>query len=1155
MVQYTVNISEDKKYLVADLKQCRQHLDRLLLVRSLKSSSSEIAKLTLERESLNENMNKILIKWKEEWKIILSFIPDFMTKILEILESNSNGIINVEDVIFGMTMEFIRCVTLCISPKRIGRYWPTDVKWLPRIVEWLEQCLSLDKCSNWSNLYVLALWLSSAVRTPFDLNRFDHEIVKSNDGTQNHTMQHRIDYAIRSIVTDHSLLPVVHLLAGGFYSRPDIIRTSSRLEQFVGLLLQKLQNQSTVYEQVCCLRIFATLMKVVDRETIHSLVEQIMEPMFDLVKSEHELIAKLSIKILGRSALTRIRPRLFKWRYSCGTRIISTPKSSELKEIGRSSLYSSNEFNIDQADDNEEEEFDIEDLPTNFETVIQIFLHHLNHQSSIVRFSIAKYLASICSRLPYNFSEEILTYIIEDLCSEAQDDTAWHGACLALAEFVRRGYVRIDRMKQIVDVVQRALFYEHIKGSFSLGTHVRDSAAYICWSMARAYDPRLIGQFVVSHLAPLLICVVCFDRQLNCRRAASAVIQELSGRTQRFPNWIDVISRTEFHDLSLLEHTYLELGVHFATYEEFRSSIIQHLCVNKIIYWDPTIRRLAAKTLGLICGKLNFSISNSEDALKLLELALGPDLNGRHGSIQAIAHLIKYDNKLDPTDVKIESIIQELTVRNLFVGIGGDLMRESCMLLMKEYFRRQKQLPNSSLEYKTTWINLMLNTLTTETAFVQDQIIETVPAFIEITFNDASTCEPFLKTLVSIIENQCVQYHSISNICRSLMKLNLKTLSFEWLKRFVEAISNFINKVFDNPLRNSETVADAISTMVRLIDFNSELWSLDLFQILIRCLDDHTITNKGDVGLFVRIAAIKSIDPIDNGLLSKLDSHSLLRIIQLITSEAVFHRKKSFALSIEKLNLISKWKNLPNDVLPADIIQILNNFGSIETCSNDMDEGWDKNVEQYKQLLKLFSCDRLTYNLWPGIVCVMQDPGFQSSIKLIIRYLCELKPLEREQVLKTFLQFFRDHSKDIRLSIPCLISAKQLLLQVPTTVEFQLEIAELSWMTCHGSLNPKKYIFAIDVFCSLIPLETEKKNQNLNNSFRYLYVLLGHRFPRVRSYTATELFTSLLSIDDADHMESLFEVTEILQQTDWLNLEDSKQSRVRISNLIKSMSV
>ena len=60
--------------------------------------------------------------------------------------------------------------------------------------------------------------------------------------------------------------------------------------------------------------------------------------------------------------------------------------------------------------------------------------------------------------------------------------------------------------------------------SCSVGAHVRDAAAYVLWAFARAYTPGALGD-AASHLAPALITLACYDREVNCRRAAAAAFQ------------------------------------------------------------------------------------------------------------------------------------------------------------------------------------------------------------------------------------------------------------------------------------------------------------------------------------------------------------------------------------------------------------------------------------------------------------------------------------------------------------------------------------------------------------------------------------------------------------------------------------------------------
>ena len=150
-----------------------------------------------------------------------------------------------------------------------------------------------------------------------------------------------------------------------------------------------------------------------------------------------------------------------------------------------------------------------------------------------------------------------------ELFSPRETDGAWHGGCLALAELGRRGLLLPHRLPevnvfsgviyhitsfcpQVVPHILAGLVYDQRKGNFSIGSHIRDAACYVCWAFARAYEPQVpsvvrssrhIGKFPFQVLAPYvqeiasaLLTTSVFDREVNCRRAASAAFQENVGR-------------------------------------------------------------------------------------------------------------------------------------------------------------------------------------------------------------------------------------------------------------------------------------------------------------------------------------------------------------------------------------------------------------------------------------------------------------------------------------------------------------------------------------------------------------------------------------------------------------------------------------------------
>ncbi len=48
----------------------------------------------------------------------------------------------------------------------------------------------------------------------------------------------------------------------------------------------------------------------------------------------------------------------------------------------------------------------------------------------------------------------------------------------------------------VVPVVLKALIYDERRGLSSVGANVRDSACYVCWSFARAYEPTELKPYV-----------------------------------------------------------------------------------------------------------------------------------------------------------------------------------------------------------------------------------------------------------------------------------------------------------------------------------------------------------------------------------------------------------------------------------------------------------------------------------------------------------------------------------------------------------------------------------------------------------------------------------------------------------------------------------
>ena len=67
---------------------------------------------------------------------------------------------------------------------------------------------------------------------------------------------------------------------------------------------------------------------------------------------------------------------------------------------------------------------------------------------------------------------------------------------------------------KLMDIsLKQALHYDIRRGPHSVGSHVRDAAAYVCWAFGRAYYHSDMRN-VLDQLAPHLLTVACYDREV-----------------------------------------------------------------------------------------------------------------------------------------------------------------------------------------------------------------------------------------------------------------------------------------------------------------------------------------------------------------------------------------------------------------------------------------------------------------------------------------------------------------------------------------------------------------------------------------------------------------------------------------------------------------
>lgn len=341
-------------------------------------------------------------------------------------------------------------------------------------------------------------------------------------------------------------------------------------------------------------------------------------------------VRRLRAKLAQRIGLVLLKPKFQDWRYTIQHKNL-------INNLNRLPDYNKNndkDINLIQ-ENNDEMDYEIDfNL---LEVIIDHLLINLMDKEYIVRWSCAKGLGRLCERLSKTMVEDIYLNLFK-LFEDEENEYSWQGACLCIAELCKRGMILPDKIEKLIPYLEKALIFEVNKGTFCSGSNVRDSACYVVWALARAYHSKIMKPYV-EKLARSLILVILFDKEVNCRRAASAAFQEHVGRQGYFPHGIEIITEADYFTLGNKNYCFLNIAPFIAQYEEYFFNIVDYLAFNRLFHPEILIRQLSAETLGILAS---FNVNYFIDVIlkKLIESSVSNMSIVRHGSLLGIGYIL-----------------------------------------------------------------------------------------------------------------------------------------------------------------------------------------------------------------------------------------------------------------------------------------------------------------------------------------------------------------------------------------------------------------------------------------------------------------------------------------------------------------------------------
>ncbi|XP_010728726.3 tubulin-specific chaperone D [Larimichthys crocea] len=1126
--------------------------------RALMCSLPEVHGDTLTSESATERFLVIMNRYQEQPHLLDPHLEWMVNIILDFVRSEQSS-----PSLVHLSFRFLYIICKVRGYKVFMQLFPHEVADVQPVLDLLSRQDPTDS-ETWETRYMLLLWLSMTCLIPFDLYRLDGHLESEGSKATVPIMDRILAIAKSYLLVSDSPRDAASVLVSKFMTRPDV-----KLKCLGDFLDWSLTTVSQTSDQSMrdimmldgALQSLAKLFKHGKRDDLLQYAPTVLQCLEQkhLSESSQATLRKLGVKLIQRLGLTFLKPRLAAWRYQRGNRSLAANLS--MSQSATTTAAVTPEMETQE----QEEDYDI---PEEVETVIEQLLGGLKDKETIVRWSAAKGIGRVTGRLPKELADEVVGSVL-DCFSFQETDNAWHGGCLALAELGRRGLLLPSRLTDVVPLIIKSLTYEEKRGACSVGSNVRDAACYVCWSFARAYEPKELKPFVTQIARALLITTV-FDRNVNCRRAASAAFQENVGRQGTFPHGIDIVTAADYYAVGNLNNCYLNISVYIASFPEYTKAMIDHLISMKINHWDGVIRELSTKALHNLTPQAPDYMATTV-LPQLLPMAVGIDLQGRHGAILACAEithaLYKLGLQTNRTVVDIispecvdalKNIHQKLHDRKQYRGFGGELMRPAMCGLIEKLSLSKMPFKNDPVITGWQWlIDDTIKTLHLVSSGVKDSVMGAVVSAL------SALCEEYYQSEPGQADSQ-IQDVLVSQYTEGLKSPQMLTrcgsaLALGCLPRFM--IHGKLKQILDG-LQQMCTVSqkegtftearrDAVKAIAQVClkagvcangSLDSNLCSENVSEVygtLLDSMNDYTTDSRGDVGAWVREAAMTSLMEVTMlvaGSAPEILSPDLVKCMMCCLAQQAAEKIDRYRAHAGNIFL-----SLLHSTEPAVLhIPHREELLTIFPVTTMTSLNWNAPSQAFKYITELLRLPQYQRHTLLGLtvsVGGITESTVQFSSQWLFHYLrgIEKNNAALEQFGETLLIIFRDNLRNDRVSVPFLKMLNQILanscFEIFTTQENHPFCGEL--LTLFKEFKRTKDISklraCVTVFCGLIQFQGEVRKKVLSQ----LLMLLCHSFPVIRKTTASQMYEMLLTYDDVIDPEVLDDVMNVLSDTNW----------------------
>ncbi|THD25262.1 Tubulin-specific chaperone D [Fasciola hepatica] len=1136
-----------------------KHYDEVI---KLISTITDATKLQTTEEHLEEEFIKIFGFYQEQPHLLDPYLPKMISDTLEVVKTTKTG-----SRAFHFAFRVLYLMVKTRGYKSIIRLMPHTVDDIePTLVMLTEQ--DTEDANTWETRYVLLLWLSILIMVPFGLNCLDSE-------DRAPIVNRILDQSKRYLSLDGRTQEAASFLLARLVTRPDVVQ--AHLTPVLDWCLEQIKNADCTTgkgQKLLCgvLRSLANICKVGRRQELLAHAPRLLESILhmSIAAAKGNWIYRFETKLLQRIGLLFCPPRSFSWQYQRGLRSLADNLAPRLRELQNTTDGNTNQASnfstslertvthglTESTDD--DDELDLEHADEVAE-VIDRLINSLRNQYTVVRWSAAKGLGRMCGRLSRSMVNDVLSAILL-LCTRLEPFTAWHGACLALAELGRRSLLLPSKLPEVMPVILRALFYDERSGDHSYGSNVRDAACYVCWAFARAYQAADLAPYV-TQVAQSLVLVSLFDREVNVRRAAAAAFQENVGRQGQFPHGIEILTACDYFAVRNLKNCYLELSAFVAQFPEYTQAMIDHLATKLLGHWDVVIRFLSARALNVLC---RFSPEYMLHSIlpATVRCCTEAALYERQGNLFGTAELIEGLGKdaIGPELlVQIKEIVPTLSERNQFRGLSGELLRKASCHLIEKSSRTRLPLHGDPVIVKINLMSMRTSAFAETWRLLLDDCVAHKEVEIQKTAVSAYT-QLLAAYLYDKDKHLQIAYRDkmFGHLTQQL-EANSETKQSGFLQVLADAPADLFTGHVQKTLE-LVTAACRISTKTRswgdarasalksvlgimrtLGHGHPELTPEVIFSlgpILLQSLSDYTLDSRGDIGSRVRETGMNCLlgylgflfsDPSTNNP----DPMLVEEIVVSIVQQSVEKIDRTRAAAGQAFSGIL-YHEPPIRYIPH--VKKVKEIFSKDECDTIV---WSAAHQTFPKFVQLLDLPEYRFRLVLGLVVSvggLTEKTVLCSTEALTAYLLTHEADHKfiTEFISTVNQISARFASDERVIVP-LFRFVDFLLNDPVIAgavngesPILINLIDNTWNETKRSADVHRIKAAINVFGGMLQFEGSARKRSAS----LMMILMAHKYPVIRKSAATKLYECLVMFDLVEP-EVMDQVTTLLTETIW----------------------